>query len=95
MLTVGNYKSLDDYRKWRRVPEGASGSLACRENLPKVMEWLGRVEKGHVNDLVVHQTMEMLHTDPGQRPTAKEGVNILYRQRALFCIEQAVIRLCI
>lgn len=50
-------------------------------------DWLGRVEKGRVNDLLVHQTWEMLHTDPGQRPTAQEGVNILYRQQALFCIE--------
>jgi serine/threonine protein kinase len=87
MLTVGSKMSLEEYRHWRRVPESVYGSFAFRENLPKVREWLDRIEKGHLNDLIVHQTLQMLHQDPDRRPTAQEGINKLYRQRALFCIE--------
>ena len=86
MLTVANYKSIDEYKTWRRRPPQAThGSFAFRDSLPKVREWLRQIEKSQLNDILVHQTLGMLHQDPEQRPTAQDGVHTLYRQRALFC----------
>ena len=87
MMTVGNKKSLEEYKSWRRVPQATHGPFAFRDNLPKVQEWLHRIEKGDLNDVLVHQALGMLHQDPENRPTAQEGLNTLHRQRALFCME--------
>ena len=77
MLTVCNYKSLKDYRSWRRTPEGARGSSAFRESLPKVRDCLDRIEKGHLNDLLAHQTLCMLDKEPKERPAAQHCIDTL------------------
>ena len=71
MLTVANYKSLAEYKNWRRRPQATHESFAFRDSLPKVREWLWRIEKSQLNDILVHQTLEMLHQDPEQRPQHK------------------------
>ena len=88
MLTVANYKSIDEYKNWRRPPQATHGSFAFRNSLPKVREWLHQIQKSQksqLNDILVDQTLGMLHQDPEQRPTAQDGVHILHRKPALFC----------
>jgi len=85
MLTVSKRKSLDEFRHWRQTSENNSGVFAFRANLPKVREWLVKLEPDFLSALLVEQTLSMLHEDPEERPTAQDSVHYLKRERALFC----------
>ena len=85
MLTVANYKSLTDFKNWRRPAQAPHGSFAFRDSLSRVRDWLRRFDENRLNDVLVHQTLGMLHQDPEQRPTAQDGVNYLSRHQALSC----------
>lgn len=86
MLTVNKRKSLESFREYRRSPESGNLQYAFRENLPKVHEWLDRLEKDPVSDLLTEEIHRMLlETPPEKRPSAQNSVNRLRREPALFC----------
>lgn len=80
------FEEYDGFQEYRRSPESDNPQYAFRENLPKVHEWLDRLEKDSVSDLLTEEIHHMLlETPPGKRPSAQNTVNRLRSKPALFC----------
>lgn len=84
MLTIAQERSLKDFHDWRRTEKG---SLAFRDSLPKVKEWLSGFEKNRFNGLLVDEILNMIERYPQDRPMAEKSVHNLKRERAFFCVE--------
>lgn len=83
MFSVAQERSLEDYRSARHE----AGSIAFRDCLPKVEQWMRSFESNHVIALLVDQILSMISKDPDDRPTAEQAMNCLKPQRAFFCVE--------
>ena len=93
MFTVCQGKSLDDYRNARKT----KGSLAFRDCLPQVQEWLSQFEmsdepspyekQDRVNAVLLDQIQSMMDEDPQKRPHSQLAVNQLKPQKALFYLD--------
>ena len=83
MFSVAQERSLEEYRKFRLQ----AGSIAFRDCLGKVEEWLRSCEKNNLSDLLVDQILSMVKEDADERHSAQQAMNFLKRERALFCVE--------
>lgn len=83
MFSVAQGKSLEEYRDARHE----AGSIAFRDCIPKVENWLRSFERNKLNDVLVDQILSMIDEDANNRHTAEQAVNFLKRERALFCVE--------
>ena len=83
MFTVSQGKSLENYRDFRH----GAGTIAFRDCLPKVEEWLRSFDGNKLSDLLVDQILSMIDKNAEDRITAEQAVNFLKRERALFCVE--------
>ena len=83
MFTVTQGISVEEYRNFRYD----AGSIAFRDCLDKVQDWLRGFHSNRLYDLLVDQILNMIDRDTTKRLTAEEALNFLKRERALFCVE--------
>lgn len=83
MFSVAQGRSLEEYRNARHE----AGSIAFRDCLPKVGQWMRSFESNHMIDLLLDQILSMISENPEDRPTAERAMNCLKPQRAFFCVE--------
>ena len=83
MFTVTQGKSLEEYRHYRQW----RGSVAFRDCLREVEHWMKSFEGNSLIRLLVDEISWMMKEETAKRHTAEQAMNILKRERALFCVE--------
>ncbi|KAL8773595.1 MAG: hypothetical protein Q9194_004302 [Teloschistes cf. exilis] len=94
ILSVCRKKTLEEYRNFRKtrqgMPVGPYGSMAFRNNIPGVKEWLAAFKPGidKLGKRLINQITDMLSQDPDDRPSAEEARIQLQNeggQKRFFC----------
>ena len=83
MFTVSQEKSLEEYRDFRHE----TGSIAFRDCIDQVGDWLKSFKANKLNDLLVDQILSMISMNASERHTADQAVKFLRREPAFFCVE--------
>ena len=85
MFTIIQEKPLTEFEKWRQTE---NGSVAFRDNLPRVEKWLEECGNSkNLDKILLDQILSMIHHDPEERPTSQQSVSNLKREPTFFCIE--------
>ncbi|KAL8666352.1 MAG: hypothetical protein Q9202_001623 [Teloschistes flavicans] len=91
VLSVCRKKSLEEYRRHRKGESMEHyGSIAFRNNLPKVYQWLAKFKHNSdkLEKRLINQITHMLSQDPDERPSAADARTELQKEggdKKFFC----------
>lgn len=91
VLSVCRKKSLEEYRRHRKGESMEPyGSIAFRNNLPKVYQWLAKFKHNSdkLEKRLINQITHMLSQDPDERPSAADARTELQKEggdKKFFC----------